>query len=183
MAVQGMKRSRPYPGALLLVLGLALLTACGGRSGAVQTGPMVLSAWSGLYQGPNVLQFALTSPVVRQLPAERNYGDVQVVDGGGPTVTLVFRMFQDGAPCRVEAQRTGGGSASVIPGQRCASRFRYDGAPVQAMAQINRGDVYITGGSLRATLYGPFVADVALDGRVVPVEGQAQWGFEGARTR
>ncbi|MCZ7681455.1 MAG: hypothetical protein M5U28_22735 [Sandaracinaceae bacterium] len=115
---------------------------------------------------------------------ERHDGSAEVIDTGGTYVTLELRIFGEGeTPCRVQAQRSTAeaGRFDVIPGQRCASNFRYDGRPVAALTQINEGVAYHEQGRLRIALQGPFVADVLMNGSVVPTEGHAIWRFEGWR--
>jgi hypothetical protein len=160
---------------------LASLTlACGlAACGAAQR-----ANTSGDYRGPNQLDFEIRSPVRRVMPPERNQGSAEIIDSGADHVVLELRIFGDGeTPCRVHARvsHVEHGRMDILPGQRCASRFRYDGRPVAAMTQIDRGIAHHDTGRLRIAMQGPFVADVLLDGRVVPVEGYAVWQFEGWR--
>lgn len=136
---------------------------------------------SGSYRGPNALNFALTSPLVRELPEERAYGSVEIHDAGGDRITLTVRMFADGTPCRLDAQRRGA-RAEVFPGQRCGARVTYDGAPVGVLVQVNEGYLeFYAVDSVRVALRGPFVGEVRLSAGIVPVEGVALWRFEGRR--
>lgn len=153
----------------------AALGGCGGGQRANTTGE---------YRGPNQLDFELTRPVRRAMPPERHDGSAEVIDTGGTYVTLELRIFGEGeTPCRVQAQRSSAepGRFDIVRGQRCASRFRYDGRPVAALTQIDQGVAYHERGRLRIAMQGPFVADVLMNGRVVPTEGFAVWRFEGWR--
>lgn len=157
---------------------LAALSIAAGCGGAQR------SNTSGEYRGPNQLDFEVRSPVRRVMPPERNQGSAEVIDSGSDYVLLELRIFgEDERPCRVRAQRSGveDGRMDILPGQRCASRFRYEGRPVVAMTQVDRGIAHHDRGRLRIAMQGPFVADVLVDGRVVPVEGYAIWRFEGWR--
>lgn len=158
-----------------LILALAVLAAaCGGAQRNT----------TGEYRGPNQLDFELRSPVRRVMPPERHDGSAEVIDTGGAYVTLELRIFGQGeTPCRVQAQRstTEPGRFDVVPGQRCASNFRYDGRPVAALTQVNEGIAWFDRNRLRVALQGPFVADVLINGRVVPTQGFAIWRFEGWR--
>ncbi len=158
------------------VLGLAIAAAgCGGGQRANTTGE---------YRGPNQLDFRLTAPISRVMPPERHDGSAEVIDSGGNYVTFELRIFGGSeTPCRVQAQRSRveEGRFDIVPGQRCASDFRYDGRPVSALTQINEGVAYFDESRLRIAMQGPFVADVLMNGRVVPTEGVAVWRFEGYR--
>lgn len=158
--------------ASLVIVGLAV--GCGAR----QRGA------SGEYRGPNELVFELRSPVARAMPPERHDGSAEVYDDGGTYATFVLRIFgEDETPCQVQAVRSSveRGRFDIVPGQRCASNFRYDGRPVTAITQIDQGIAYYDRSRLRIAMQGPFAADVLNAGRVVPTQGYAVWRFEGYR--
>lgn len=154
---------------------LVALAGCGGAQHANTTGE---------YRGPNQLDFELHRPVRRVMPPERHDGSAEVIDTGATYVTLELRIFGEGeTPCRVQAARSSveDGRLDIVPGQRCASNFRYDGRPVTALTQIDQGVAYFDGRRARIAMEGPFVADVLMNGGVVPTEGYAIWRFEGWR--
>jgi hypothetical protein len=167
-----MRGGRMVGATALVVLGLGMV-GCGGASHPNR---------SGVYRGPNVLRFALLDPIERRMPDERNQGSAEVIDDGSEYVTLELRIFDGGeTPCQIRARRIGGPALMVQPGQRCASRFRYDGAPVAAVVQINEGTVRFTDAGMRVELSGPFVADVATNRGVVTAQGIAEWELDGYR--
>lgn len=175
--------------ALVAAAAACFLAACGPAvRGTVQPAPhpVVVAQppptpnLSGFYRGPNVLVFALTQPVEREMPPEEHVGSASIMDSGGPTVTIEARIFEDGDACRIEARRVGN-RAIIIPGSRCASRLFYDGVPVAAMVQVDDGEAEFIGDVVRVVLRGPFVGEVLIRDRVMPVGGSALWRFEGRR--
>ncbi len=159
---------------------LILLLGCG-------SAPPPLPDRSGEYQGPNELDFAMTAPVARQMPVERHRGTAVVTDAQGSDVTLELRMFETGETCRIQARRAAEltdaeeESLAVSAGQRCSSRFGYDGTPVAATVEIDEGTVVFRPGAVRIELRGRFVADSADGEGTMQSEGIARWEFEGTR--
>jgi hypothetical protein len=161
-----------------LVLGAA---SCGGA-------PPPVGDRSGEYHGPNRLSFALTAPVQRQMPPESHRGSAVVTDARGSDVTLELRMFEGGETCRIQARRAADATEpdaeeqlQVAAGQRCASRFGYDGTPVAAVVEIQEGTVVFRPGAVRVELSGRFVADMAGEDGTNESEGIARWEFDGTR--
>lgn len=175
-----MMRSAIGVGALLVGLGLV---ACGPPATQVvyqQQQPPPAPTYSGHYAGPGRLDFAITRPVVREMPPEQHYGSADVYDGGGSVVTFDVRMFQGGTACRLQGNRAPGG-AQLIAGQRCLARMTYDGAPVDVEVQVNEGSASFTSTGIVMGLRGPFVADVHTGRGTFAVAGIAVWRFQGNR--
>lgn len=182
-----MKRSAIGVGALVglgLAAGLGLV-ACGPPAAEVQYGtapppPPPQPMYSGHYSGPGRLDFAVTRPVVREMPPEQHYGSADVYDSGGSMLTLDVRMFEGGTACRLQASRTPGGG-QIHAGQRCLARMTYDGAPVDVEVQVNEGSVSFTSMGVVIGLRGPFVAEVHTGRGTFGVAGIAVWRFQGNR--
>jgi hypothetical protein len=135
---------------------------------------------SGTFQGVNLLEFAVTEPIVQEMPPERNYGPFEVIDSGTGTLMLTARLSGSGTPCHLQASRQGS-RVSVLPGQRCAAWVRYVGIPVAVMVQVDEGAGELTGHGLRVALRGPFLGEALVAGRAVPLRGIALWRFDGTR--
>lgn len=162
---------------------LAALTACGGAPPPPAESPRL-----GQYNGPNELDFVVTAPIQRQMPHERHRGSAVVTDDTGAQVTLELRMLESGDVCRIVAQRGAPASAADAPetltvgaGQRCSSRFVYEGSPVAAIVQINEGTVTLGPGTIAVRLTGPFVANMAGADGPTELEGVARWQLDGRR--
>lgn len=136
--------------------------------------------YSGTYRGPNLLNIRVTQPVDRELPAERNEGEATVWDSGAANVRVTVRLVQGGTPCTLEALREGS-AVRVVPGQRCFANLAYNGRPLSAGVQINRGAVAFNGGRVGIALEGVWAARVyfAEYGREVDVAGVALYRFGG----
>lgn len=158
-----------------LLFTLPLLAACGGA-------PAPSTARAGEFHGPNTLEFAITSPVQRQMPPERHRGTAQVTEAEDGTLTLELRMFDDGDVCRLDASP--GPTAEtfdVRAGQQCRSRFAYDGSPVAAIVEIDEGTVRFEGNGISVALRGRMLAHIGMADGPTETEGMARWSFEGVR--
>ncbi|MGF1464574.1 MAG: hypothetical protein ACFCGT_00440 [Sandaracinaceae bacterium] len=166
-----MARRETTTAAIALGLGLAL-AGCGGAPSTNR---------SGTYRGPNTLEFSLVQPHPQQMPPEENQGSAEVIDNDETYLTLELRMFDRGEPpCRISARRTGLNTLDVTPGQRCSSRFDYQGIPVAAEVRIDRGEATFRDGRLLVILEGNFAGQARTPAGVQAFTGEASWRFEGA---
>ena len=142
---------------------------------------VVPASLSGIYNGTHALDFEITSPTRQRMPSDRRPGPIHVYEETSG-VRINLRLYENGEPCLLYGTRQAGTGRVVInPGQRCSLRFVYQGTPVIAAMQINRGVADFDGANLRTNMTGPFVADAYVSGARQSLSGNARIVFSGTR--